>query len=68
MAQAKAEDIPAAPAERAAPSGAAAPAQAAADQSKDAAHVRAEPLPEAPAPSEKRGGWWQRARNAISGS
>jgi ribonuclease E len=27
-----------------------------------------EALPEAPPPAEKKGGWWQRARNAISGN
>ncbi len=26
-----------------------------------------ETLPEAPAPAQKRGGWWQRARNALGG-
>ncbi|MDT2022329.1 Rne/Rng family ribonuclease [Methylocella sp. CPCC 101449] len=32
------------------------------------AHREVELLPEAPAPQQKRGGWWQRAKSTLSGS
>jgi hypothetical protein len=29
--------------------------------------VKVEPLPEAPAPTQKKGGWWQRAKSQLTG-
>jgi hypothetical protein len=28
---------------------------------------KVEPLPEAPAPTQKKGGWWQRAKSQLTG-
>lgn len=39
----------------------------AAEEAK-AAHREVELLPEAPAPQQKRGGWWQRAKSTLSGN
>ena len=43
-------------------------AEATASEEAKSVHREVELLPEAPAPQQKRGGWWQRAKSTLSGS